>query len=231
MSPKHEPVLLWPTSNVTHTAEADPDTRDPGSINSDPRGLPPGPVFSLNEDVITNDGVSEPSMDIQLNGSATISPSCELGACAVPFFSPFSPTTCHLAPDRAPELLRYFKNNIILLSFPLMGGRKCPWQTVHLPSAEKTYAELLLHQAASHTGLSLFYSLLAASCLHLSSRGKSSVDWDKFGKSYKQIARHQLECAVQQEIVGLERIKYKEFLMALLSMVMLEVLTHHPIYI
>lgn len=230
MPPEHEPVALWPISNVSTSVPANHDTQKPGSINTDPSGHPLSPTFSLNEGVVTNDGVSESPLEIPLNTPVTISPSVELGLCTIPV-SPLSSTNSPSVPDRAPELLRYFKGNISLLSFPLTGSPKCPWQTVYLPSAEKTYAELLLYQTASHAGVCLFYSLLAASCLHLSSGGELFVDLNKDGKTYKQIARYQLECAIKQEIIGSERIKYKEILMALLSMIILEVPIRQTTYI
>ncbi|GMG12951.1 unnamed protein product [Aspergillus oryzae] len=124
-------------------------------------------------------------------------------------------------PSQAPELLRYFKENIISLSFPLKNCRKCPWQAIHLPTAMSTYAELSIQQTASHTRLSLFYSLLAASCLHMLSRNPNAVDLNTSSKGYKEIAKQHLELALNEEVLGPRRAKYKELLMAVLSMVML----------
>lgn len=126
-------------------------------------------------------------------------------------------------PLQAPELLRYFKENIISLSFPLKNCRKCPWQTIHLPTAMSTYAELSIHQTASHTRLSLFYSLLAASCLHMFSRNPNTVDLNRSSKGFTQLAKQHLEVALNEEVLGSRRAKYKELLMAVLSMAMLSV--------
>ncbi|KAF7618016.1 hypothetical protein AFLA_006923 [Aspergillus flavus NRRL3357] len=126
-------------------------------------------------------------------------------------------------PSQAPKLLRYFKENIISLSFPLKNCRKCPWQAIHLPTAMSTYAELSIQQTASHTRLSLFYSLLAASCLHMLSRNPNAVDFNTSSKGYKEIAKQHLELALNEEVLGPRRAKYKELLMAVLSMVMLSI--------
>ncbi|KAE8164926.1 fungal-specific transcription factor domain-containing protein [Aspergillus tamarii] len=126
-------------------------------------------------------------------------------------------------PLQAPELLRYFKENIISLSFPLKNCRKCPWQTIHLPTAMSTYAELSIHQTASHTRLSLFYSLLAASCLHMFSRNPNTVDLNRSSKGFTQLAKQHLEVALNEEVLGSRRAKYKELLMAVLSMAMLSI--------
>ncbi|CAG8020568.1 unnamed protein product [Penicillium salamii] len=145
--------------------------------------------------------------------------------------SPFSPSSATTAiqqesfvmPERAPQLLRYFKNEVGSLSYPLRGNKRCPWQTIHLPRAEKAYAELLLHQTASNTLFCLFYSLLAASCYHLLYKKDSSLDWESDGKKFHELSRRYLELGIRQEIAMDGKVKYKELLMALLSMTMLEI--------
>ncbi|EAA58104.1 hypothetical protein AN6129.2 [Aspergillus nidulans FGSC A4] len=104
-------------------------------------------------------------------------------------------------PPQAAELLRYFKVNVISLSFPLKNRRQCPWQAVHLPAAISAFAELSIHHTTSHTRMSLFYSLLAASCLN----------------------KQHLDLALNEEVLGPKRAKYKEILTAVLSMVMLSI--------
>lgn len=145
--------------------------------------------------------------------------------------SPFStasltdtiPRDVYVIPAKAPDLIRYFKSQVRSLSYPLKAYKRCPWQTIHLPRAEKAYAELLIHQTSSNTGLSLFYSLLAGSCFHLLSTDDHSLDHETDGNEFKRISRHHLDQSIQQEIASEEKVKYKELLMALLSTVMLEV--------
>lgn len=217
---KPQPAIPWQSSEITPANEARPDFWTPESSISSPHNH--ALVSSPNESSTPGIGTLVHFSNNQENG-ASYPPS--LGHILSPVLpsSPFVSPASHVIPERAPQLLRYFKNQIVSLSFPLKGSKKCPWQNIHLPRAEKAYAELLLHQTASNTGLSLFYSLLAASCLHISSRNDTTLDWDKFGKQYKQISRHHLELSIQQEIVSDTRVKYKELLMALLSTVMLEV--------
>lgn len=126
-------------------------------------------------------------------------------------------------PPMSPDLLRYFKENVVSLSFPLKNCQKCPWQAIHLPSAMSTFAELSIYQTASHTRLSLFYSLLAASCLHMYARDQFAVEMGISGKKFKEMAKQHLELALNEEVLGSKRAKYKEILMAVLSMVMLSV--------
>lgn len=126
-------------------------------------------------------------------------------------------------PPLAQDLLRYFQHNVKSLSFPLKNCLKCPWQTVYLPTAMSTFAELSINHTASHTRLSLFYSLLAASCLHMYARDQSAEDLNVSGKRFKDIAAQHLGLALNQEVLGPNRAKYKEILITTLSMVMLAV--------
>ncbi|KAI9034851.1 Zn(II)2Cys6 transcription factor [Aspergillus affinis] len=126
-------------------------------------------------------------------------------------------------PPLAPDLLRYFKENVQSLSFPLRNSMKCPWQGIYLPSAMSTFAELSINHTASHTRLSLFYSLLAASCLHMYARNESAEDLNVSGKRFKDIAAQHLGLAMNKEVLGPGRAKYKEILVATLSMVMLSI--------
>ncbi|KAJ5979625.1 Zn(II)2Cys6 transcription factor [Penicillium waksmanii] len=137
--------------------------------------------------------------------------------------SPLSPTTSQFIPERATQLLRYFENHVVTLSPSIEDNRLCPWRNIHVPSAKKTFAELLIHETANSLGLSLFYSVLAASCIHLSRRDQESRDWDRLGKHYKQICMHHLNLSIQQEVATDGQLPYKELLMSLLSMVILEV--------
>ncbi|KAK1145263.1 hypothetical protein N8T08_004416 [Aspergillus melleus] len=126
-------------------------------------------------------------------------------------------------PPLAPDLLRYFKENVQSLSFPLKNSVKCPWQAIYLPSAMSTFAELTINQTTSHTRLSLFYSLLAASCLHMYARNEFAEDLNISGKRFKDIAAQHLGLAMNKEVLGPGRAKYKEILVATLSMIMLSI--------
>ncbi|KAH8425171.1 Zn(II)2Cys6 transcription factor [Aspergillus melleus] len=126
-------------------------------------------------------------------------------------------------PPLAPDLLRYFKENVQSLSFPLRNSVKCPWQAIYLPSAMSTFAELSINRTTSHTRLSLFYSLLAASCLHMYARNESAENLNISGKRFKDIAAQHLGLAMNKEVLGPGRAKYKEILVATLSMVMLAI--------
>lgn len=132
-------------------------------------------------------------------------------------------------PPQALELLRLFKAKILSLSFPLRGSPDCPWQTIHLPAAMSTYAELMVTQETSHHRLSLFHSLVSASCLYDANRSRDPSDCEKLRVSNQNLAEQHLTLALEEEFTSRKPVKYKEFLMAILSMIYLEVCKLHLI--
>ncbi|KAF9882895.1 hypothetical protein FE257_004909 [Aspergillus nanangensis] len=130
---------------------------------------------------------------------------------------------CPPVPPKTPELLRYYTEYHVSPVLSLRGVRNSPWHTIQLPSAKKTYAELLLRQPVSHTSLALLFSLLAVSALHIEFHGDRSDNWGTLRNSYETKARQHLDFALKEEVAGESRVKYKELLMALLSTVMIEI--------
>ncbi|KAJ5551554.1 fungal-specific transcription factor domain-containing protein [Penicillium sp. DV-2018c] len=126
-------------------------------------------------------------------------------------------------PPRALEFLRLFKDNILSFSFPLRGNPECPWQTIQYPAAVSTYAELLVNQKASHHRLSLFHSLVSASCLDRANRSRDTMDCEMLRVSSQRLAKQHLEFALEEEMTSRKPIKYKELLIAILSMIYLEI--------
>ena len=148
------------------------------------------------------------------------------------FDSPMSPVHPHTRePElssmdilpRALEFLRHFKDNVRSFSLPLRGNSECPWQTIHLPAAMSTYAELLVSQKASHYRLSLLNSLVSASCLDRAHRSRNTTDCKMLYIWSQRHAKQHLELALKEEITSRKPVKYKELLVAILSMVYLEV--------
>ncbi|KAJ5679194.1 fungal-specific transcription factor domain-containing protein [Penicillium macrosclerotiorum] len=126
-------------------------------------------------------------------------------------------------PPRALDLLRHFKDNILSFSFPLRGNPECPWQTIHFPAAMSTYAELLVSQKASHHRRSLFHSLVSVSCLYRANHPWDTMDCERLRVSSQHLAKQHLDLALEEEITSRKPLKYKELLMAILSMVYLEI--------
>lgn len=169
--------------------------------------------YSARDDVALENNETTHSLSVQWNDSPTINTS--------PLS--FPQLNSHPITETAKYLLRYFESDVVSFSLSLKDSELCPWKNIHVPSAKRCFAELLLHQTANSLDLALFYSLLAASCFHLSQRTEESRDWDTFGKDYKQTAMYHLNLSIQKETATDGQMPYKELLTALLSMAMLNV--------
>ncbi|KAJ5093477.1 Zn(II)2Cys6 transcription factor [Penicillium angulare] len=134
---------------------------------------------------------------------------------------------CPPIPHKAFELLQHYAESHIAPLPSLRAGPNCPWQTIQYPSAKRTYAEILLRQSASHVSLSLFFSLLAISSRHLAAINDSKEDWKKLQNLFERTTRRHLDLALRNEATCEIRVKYKELLMALLSVAVIEVLTSY----
>lgn len=221
-------AVKWQNMAISQVDEAHSVLGTPQSFISSPHDCEL--LFSRNESSTTEVGAMVSSSDNEREQDVSLT-SLEHNITPTSFSMPVASQASHIIPDQAAELLRYFKHQVGSLSFPLKGNKRCPWQSIHLPRAEKAYAEILLHETTSNTGFALFYSILAGSCFHRSSRRDPTLKWAKSGREYKQLSRNYLELSIQEEMALSTQVKYKELLMALLSNVMLEVPNsrHHSI--
>lgn len=121
-------------------------------------------------------------------------------------------------------LLRHFPEHVLGMA---PGGassqRKSPWQTLIMPSALQTFAELNVFHQASHTRLASFYALLTDSAYHLS-RAKpatsNTLHWLQASNNAWHNAKLHLGTALQHE-QGLEN--YQDQLLSILAMAMVSV--------
>lgn len=127
-------------------------------------------------------------------------------------------------------LLSYYRDHIMRLISPLQHHDHLssdPWNSLVMPCAMATMAELTLGGNANHAPLALLNALLATSAFHLhasSSRGSAASavarEWMVSGKEYTARARgHLAACLVEHaRSAGQKKSKYKEILMAVLSL-------------
>jgi arginine metabolism regulation protein II len=129
-------------------------------------------------------------------------------------------------PEQAEPLLRYYKQQVTDSASAMQAKRKSPWQILFLPCALETFAEVSLWSRASHTRLTILYALLANSAFQL--RLANTVDplssrWLDLGLQHQDTAKKHLRKALQLEMFGPNQAKYKDLLMAILSMAMVSV--------
>ncbi|KAL5362530.1 hypothetical protein BJX96DRAFT_186088 [Aspergillus floccosus] len=129
-------------------------------------------------------------------------------------------------PEDSWPLLANYRDRVIPLLAPLNNNKKSPWHHIILPCAMNTMAEMTIGGSTSHARTALLYTLLATSATHVQ-LSSSSVPGEGSAPPvayYKQRARHELKTCLQKEASALHKVaKYKDVLMALISMAILDV--------
>ncbi|KAH8424022.1 fungal specific transcription factor domain-containing protein [Aspergillus melleus] len=123
-------------------------------------------------------------------------------------------------------LLANYRDKVVPLLSPLNPSAKSPWHHLILPCAMNTMAEMTMGGTTSHARSALLHALLATSASHiqLSSFTSPEDSWNLTSHYYKQRARHDLRRCLQEEASSrVKKAKYKDILMALLSMAILNV--------
>ncbi|KAF4126441.1 Pfam:DUF3468 [Geosmithia morbida] len=123
------------------------------------------------------------------------------------------------APADAPSLLHHYQTSVISLFSPLK-NQKTPWNILFLPSAMNTLASLTVGMIPNYASLCIFQALLSISAFH---KGTLSAEpharyWKDRANGYLDLAQQTLKTALYEQGLLPKRAKYKETLMALLSM-------------
>jgi arginine metabolism regulation protein II len=118
------------------------------------------------------------------------------------------------------SILSYYKDRIVHLISPLGRGQEGAWLSLVMPYAVNTLGELTMSGSANHARLALLNALLSTSAFHLGQNSVMRIDhWIKMGNSYLQKAEsHFMKCVEENRIPGVKKNKYKEILMAILSL-------------
>ncbi|KAK5233782.1 hypothetical protein LTR47_004900 [Exophiala xenobiotica] len=104
----------------------------------------------------------------------------------------------------------------------LIKNQKSPWRILHLPSALSTFGELVIWRTPDHFRVSLFYAILALSAFHLdrlSGTDHGAGHLWTVGTSHYMRARSELRKGLALKANGTKPAKYKDILVALLTMV------------
>uniref|UniRef100_A0A0B7KDD8 Transcription factor domain-containing protein n=1 Tax=Bionectria ochroleuca TaxID=29856 RepID=A0A0B7KDD8_BIOOC len=121
-------------------------------------------------------------------------------------------------------LFGHYEENVISPDTSFFQQRKSPWQAILLPRGKQVLADLFLANVPSHAQLALFHGLLAISALHLSRICETGSDvyhhWLEAGIKLQATATKHLKIALRGEVEGKHRAKYKDLLIAVLSMAM-----------
>jgi arginine metabolism regulation protein II len=117
-------------------------------------------------------------------------------------------------------LLSHYRDRVVPLISPFEHGQEVPWKNLVVPCAVSTLGETIMSGIASHARLALLNSLLSASSFHLGQHSATCIDhWIETGNSYLKLAQHHLiQCVEEASMSPPKQSKYKEVLMALLSL-------------
>lgn len=133
--------------------------------------------------------------------------------------------TNHPLSQHTSFLLEYYKSQLGTLFSPLR-VRQPPWSFLHFPLALSTLSELSICKSATHSKMSLLFSILAVSAFNLdrivSGQMNSTNYWWVVGDKLRQQAQTELWRTAETEM-GSRRGKYLHVLMAMLKMVTISV--------
>lgn len=127
-----------------------------------------------------------------------------------------------LAPSITNLLLSHYKENLIS-QFMSLEHHKPPWQVLHLPCATSAYGEIAISGDTNNAKASLLFAIFAISALNLDRREQQTsgekLQWRVAGELYRDRAKKRLQACLREQDGMIKTAKYKEVLMAILSMV------------
>jgi hypothetical protein len=122
-------------------------------------------------------------------------------------------------------LLDHYRHTMVTFFTPARVEAKSPWEALYIPSLLSTVGEIGLSGDSSNAKVALLFAVFAISAfskneISSSTQGQQYQDWNTLGELYRERATKRLK----QSLSDLSRQKrkkekYKDILMALLSMV------------
>lgn len=132
-------------------------------------------------------------------------------------------------------LLDHYQNTLVPRLTPAEVPYKSPWKTLYIPNILSTVGDIVLSGNGSNAKVSLMFSALAISAFNLHGLEKpnsgASVsqarDWSELGRLYRERATKRLKSSLLVlSSTQTKKEKYKDILMALLSMITICVSSH-----
>ena len=133
-----------------------------------------------------------------------------------------------VVPAQERFLMDYYTNRVVNI-FCVIDNPKSPWKTIHLPRVLQSAGELSFGRNTTSIRNALRNALLSITSFYLSNdhRTASRIDeaqkWENFASKYRCDAIGLLKQAMETNLYGEARPKYKEFLATMLSMVTINV--------
>ncbi|KAJ5978479.1 hypothetical protein N7501_001821 [Penicillium viridicatum] len=118
------------------------------------------------------------------------------------------------------SLLSHYKDRIVPLISPLRRGNETPWMSLVIPCAMGTLAELMLNGSSNHARLALLNAVWSTSAFHLGNNSVACLEhWKASGGVYLTQAQYHFQRCMEESCISATKMsKYKEILMAMLSL-------------
>ena len=127
--------------------------------------------------------------------------------------------------SEAPFLLRHFQNHVVTRIIWLPMTQKSPWRIMNTPFAMITFDQLTYMNQSNikSAGLANLYAILACASYHLVKNPEFALDkpgmnWENIAKTTYAEAKQHMNMSYANELRGTHKAKYKEQLMAMLSL-------------
>ncbi|KAM6536365.1 arginine metabolism regulation protein II [Fusarium falciforme] len=136
----------------------------------------------------------------------------------------------YVVPGQERFLMDHYRNRVVNL-FCVIDNGKSPWKTIHLPRVLQCVGELSFGGSTTRIRNALRNALLSISAFYLSNDHKTSERedeakrWGNVASRYRCDAIGLLKQAVESDLYGGERPRYKEFLATMLSMITINVMS------
>lgn len=117
-------------------------------------------------------------------------------------------------------LISHYKDRIIPLISPWRRGQETPWMSLIIPCATTTLSELTLNETANHARLALLNAVWSTSAFHLANATTGCLEqWRAPAECYLKRARSHFQKCMEESCTSTVKMsKYKEILMAILSL-------------
>lgn len=122
------------------------------------------------------------------------------------------------------QLLKHYRQSVVELYTPALPTSESPWKVLYLPKVLGCIGEIMLSGDGPHVMMCLLFSILATSAygmqVHEEQEPIQDIAWQDLGKSFALKAKARLKLALAQiSTFTSSAMRYKDYLMALLSMV------------
>ncbi|KAJ5381151.1 fungal-specific transcription factor domain-containing protein [Penicillium cataractarum] len=134
--------------------------------------------------------------------------------------------------SQARTLLKHFHEHVVTRIIWLPMTQKSPWTIMMIPASIIALDQLTYmgQSAVKHAGLANLYAILACASYHLAinpgfTPGKSSQYWEHITITAYEEAKQHIQRSLENELEGPNKAKYKEQLMAMLSLTTFAILS------